>query len=154
MEKQAAEMGGWIDRLIDPQLRERLSPERFAVALDMLHDAFQSHIQEIAELASQASLALLVGPPEGMRGVTSDHQEVARGFVRFRLVNAAMREKGCSRRQAREAVKQLAAEQIDAAMGPIPVEAAGDFFAGLWQWIVENWPKILAALLPFILMLL
>lgn len=168
----------FIDAKVEKQLRQRLSPDRFKLAIEKLVAYGQTqlngntigefileplekfmgqHEDEFAAVLSDTVLTLLLGDQEdGVRATTveGEQRREARGIVRIRLINHLRRKKGCSRSQAREAVDKLTHEQIDMAMGQLPVAGAGDWLASIWQYIRENWPSILAALLPILLMLL
>lgn len=176
-------MPGIIDNLIDKkveaQLRERLSPAHFRVALeellafgnqktdgtgwepifDRIEDTLRAHAGDIVELLSRTTLALALGEPQHTPAVFGapvggEQRVTCRRIVRARLINHLRKEKGCSRSVARKAVESLTERQIDEAVGKLPATGAGDWLAGLWTFIVDHWPQILSALLPILLLLL
>lgn len=176
-------MPGIIDNLIDKkveaQLRERLSVAHFRVMLeelfafgnqktdgtawepifDRIEDTIRTHAPDIADLLSRTSLALALGEPQHTPAVFGavaggEQRTACRRIVRVRLINHLRKEKGCSRSVARKAVEALTERQIDEACGKLPATGPGDWLATLWQFIVDHWPQILAALLPLLLMLI
>lgn len=175
-------MPGIIDKMVESQIRDRLSVAHFRVAIeellafgerkadgtawesifDRIEDSVRLHAADIADLLSKTTLSLLLGEPQhtpavfGATAPTAGGRErvAARRIVRARLINRLRQEKGCSRSVARKAVEALTERQLDDAIGPVPVTGAGDWLAGVWQFIANNWVTIVSALLPIVLLLL
>ncbi len=176
-------MPGILDNIIDAkverQLRERLSPAHFRVAIEeaiafgnektdgtLAESAFNAfeewarrHEADAAELLSRVSLALAIGEPQSVPALfasssTSEPRKLSRRIVRARLVNHLRREQGISRSKAVAAVRQLTERQLDDAIGTLPVAGVGDWFRVILDYIGDHWLEILGAVLPVLLLLL
>jgi hypothetical protein len=159
----------FIDAKVEKQLRKRLSSTQFRLMfeellayqgspfIDLIEPIVGPYIDDMADVFSHAILTLLLDIEN--EGVGASGEPEVRRLMRARIHRNAIKptmEKhpDWTRKQAREAVKAEitderiieAAKQAAAQQGmQAPVDA------GIWDWILANWPAILNVLMSLLM---